>query len=131
MNRRKFLTLTTTAVTVCMTVADKNSIATLPERVVDAGPLSNYAVDGLYGGFRDQGFFLIRKGTQLLALSATCTHRKCKLTAEPDRSFYCKCHGSTFGPGGNVTQGPAKRDLPMFATTVDGRGHLLVKVPFK
>lgn len=99
------------------------------ERLVDAGPVSSYAAEGLYSGFRDQGFFLVRKGAKLLALSAYCTHRKCKLVAESDRSFYCKCHGSTFDPGGKVTEGPAKRDLPSLQTTVDGRGHLLVRVP--
>src|SRR5215471_12520515 len=108
MNRRKFLKLTTTT--------------------VDAGPASEYATEGVYGNFRDQGFFLVRKGARLEALSAFCTHRKCKLTAEPNRSFYCNCHGSTFEPDGKVTAGPAKRDLPILPTAVDGRGHLLVTV---
>ena len=99
------------------------------DRLVDAGPVSNYTVEGLYSGFRDQGFFLLRKGARLLALSAACTHRKCKLTAKPDRSFYCKCHGSMFDPSGKVTEGPAKRDLPVLPTMVNDRGHLLVKIP--
>lgn len=98
-------------------------------RVVDAGPASRYGPDGVYDHFRDQGFFVIRKGKRLLALSAFCTHRKCKLTAEPDRSFYCECHGSTFDPNGKVTAGPAKRDLPMFPVVVNESGHLLVEVP--
>jgi Rieske Fe-S protein len=129
MNRRKFLKLTATAFTVPMTVAGEDTVANHAERVIDAGPVSNYAIDGLYGGFRDQGFFLIRRGERLVALSAFCTHRKCKLTAEPNRSFYCKCHGSTFDLGGKVTEGPAKRDLAALPTTVNERGHLLVKAP--
>ena len=99
------------------------------DRLIDAGPVGKYAPEGLYSGFRDQGFFLIRKGAQLLALSAACTHRKCKLAAKPDRSFSCKCHGSQFDPGGKVTEGPAKRDLPILSTIVNDRGHLLVKIP--
>ncbi len=60
------------------------------------------------GNYRDFGFFVIRRGDQLLALSAICTHRKCKLYAEPDSSFYCKCHGSTFDPCRPVCcKGPA------------------------
>ena len=98
------------------------------ERTVNAGPAGNYSADGVYSNFCDQGFFVIRKGEKLSALSAICTHRKCKLTAESDQSFYCKCHGSTFDPAGHVTAGPAKRDLPVFPISPDERGQLLVKV---
>src|SRR5207302_4423890 len=97
-------------------------------RIVDAGPAANYAADGLYVAYLDQGFFLIRGKGKLLALSSYCTHRRCKLTPEPDRSFYCQCHGSAFDPGGKVTKGPATLDLPSFSTSTDARGHLLVTV---
>ena len=96
--------------------------------MVNAGLVSNYAADGIYNNFQDQGFFVIRKGGKLFALSAICTHRKCKLTAEPDRSFYCKCHGSTFDPCGHVTEGPATRDLPVFPASANEQGQLLVRV---
>ena len=99
------------------------------ERVVDAGLAANYAADGVYDGFRDEGFFVVRRSGKLFALSAICTHRKCKLHAEPDRSFYCKCHGSTFDPGGKVTAGPATRNLPVLAAFINERGRLLVRVP--
>ena len=97
------------------------------EQAIDAGPLSTYSADGLYDGFRDLGFFVIRKGDKLIALSSNCTHRKCRLKPEKDRSFYCKCHGSTFDPNGRVTAGPATRDLPTWPTTVE-KGHLFVKL---
>ena len=97
--------------------------------MINAGPAGDYAADGVYSRFRDEGFFVIRKGEKLFALSAFCTHRKCKLTAESDRSFYCKCHGSTFDPGGKVTKGPAKIDLPMLPVFPNENGQLLVKVP--
>ena len=96
--------------------------------MIDAGPLTNYAADGVYDGFRDLGFFVIRKGEKLTALSSYCTHQKCKLKAEHDHSFYCRCHGSTFDPGGKVTEGPATRNLPTIPT-ISEKGHLLVKVP--
>ena len=97
--------------------------------MVDAGPAENYAADGVYENFRSQGFFLVRKGGRLFALSAICTHRRCKLKAEPDHTFYCPCHGSTFDPAGHVTEGPAKRDLPVFATLRTENGRLMVTLP--
>ena len=107
--RREFLIL------VAATLADRKTVAKAAsaERVVDAGPASGYSSDGVYASFRDQGFFVIRRGKELLALSSLCTHRKCKLSSRPDRSFYCKCHGSAFDPNGKVTEGPAQRDLPI------------------
>ena len=102
--------------------------ATGGEQTYDAGPIANYAADGVYTNFHDIGFFIIRHGGKLEALSSICTHRKCKLTAESDRSFYCHCHGSTFDPDGKVTDGPAKRDLPVLATFTSESGHLMVKV---
>ena len=129
-NRRQFLLLTAGLAAGCKTINDGNSTTVAkPERVIPAGPASNYAADGVYNNFRDQGFFVIRRDGKLFALSAICTHRKCKLTAEPDRSFYCKCHGSTFDPDGHVTKAPARRDLPVFSTTTDENGQLLVKLP--
>jgi Rieske Fe-S protein len=97
-------------------------------KTVDAGLASSYAADGVYEGFRFHGFFLVRRGGKLMAISSICTHRVCKLTAEPDRSFYCDCHGSTFDPNGKVTQGPAKRDLPVYPVHTDERGHVIVVV---
>jgi Rieske Fe-S protein len=130
MTRREFLVLTATACAGC-TAVDNSAKTAAPrgERAVNAGPVSRYAADGVYNAFRDQGFFIVRKGGQLMALSSYCTHRRCKLTAEPDRSFYCECHGSTFDPGGKVTEGPATRSLPVLPASTDAGGHLIVKVP--
>jgi Rieske Fe-S protein len=91
--------------------------------------VGNFATDGVYDAFRSLGFFVIRRGGNLSALSSICTHRQVQLKARPDGSFYCKRHGSTFDPTGHVTKGPAKRDLPILSTSVNAAGHLLVKVP--
>ena len=126
-NRRQFLVLTAvTLVAGIPTIVDSDPVR--KERVVNAGPAIHYAADGVYGGFLDQGFFLVRKGDKLIALSSFCTHRKCKLTAESDHSFTCLCHGSTFSPNGDVTKGPARRDLPAFPTYSDEKGQLFVRV---
>jgi Rieske Fe-S protein len=100
-----------------------------PPRVVDAGLRSTYSAEGLYTVFRDQGFFLVTKNGKTEAISSICTHRSCLLDAEPDRSFFCPCHGSTFSPEGKVTEGPATRDLPVLETSLAPNGHVLVKVP--
>lgn len=131
LTRREFLMLTAAACAGC-TAVDKGGVhagAAGAVKPVDAGPVSNYGADTVYTHFRDMGFFVIRSGGKLTALSSICTHQKCKLTAEPDMSFYCECHGSEFDPRGKVTEGPAKRDLPVLQTFVDGNGHLIVQVP--
>ncbi len=129
LNRREFLLLTMGLAAGCQGgVGVDNATTTGPTRNVNAGPASEYALDGVYSRFQDQGFFIIRRGGQILALSAICTHRNCKLNAKPDHSFYCKCHGSTFNPAGHVTQGPARRDLPIFPISVNAQGQLLVTV---
>ncbi len=129
MNRRQFLILTAAAmVTGCQTMGGGSAVVH-GERVVNAGAVSDYAADGLYTRFRDQGFFVIRQGGQLFALSSICTHRTCKLDAESDRSFFCPCHGSTFDAEGKVTEGPARRDLPTLSSITNENGQLLVTVP--
>jgi Rieske Fe-S protein len=93
---------------------------------IDAGPVATYARVGVYDAYRSLGCFIIRRGGDLFALSSFCTHRRTQLIAEPDHSFYCKRHGSTFDPNGHVTKAPAKKDLPRLAITISPAGHLLV-----
>ncbi len=127
-NRREFLILAVTAVAGCSSLPPGTNSSAPKIRLVNAGPAADYAVDGVYARFRNQGFFVIRQGESLFALSAICTHKKCKLDAEPDRSFFCPCHGSTFNPDGRVTQGPARRDLPKPETFINDKGELMVKI---
>jgi Rieske Fe-S protein len=130
MDRRGFLLLTATAAAAagCEAVNPGGGGAPHAERVVDAGPASAYAKDGVYAQYRDVGFFLVQRGGHLTALSSMCTHRQCKINAETDRTFYCPCHGSTFDPTGKVTEGPATRNLPVYSTVTNAQGHVLVKV---
>jgi Rieske Fe-S protein len=124
-NRRQFLLLSVGLAAGCRSANEENHA----ERVINAGPAAHYAADGVYERYRDLGVFVIRRGDRLFALSAVCTHRRCKLEAEADRTFYCPCHGSTFDAEGHVTARPAKRDLPVLATSVDEHGNLIVTVP--
>lgn len=133
MNRRDFVALLTGAgfalCAGCMSPGGGVVTSTPREaKLIDAGPKSNYAADGVYSTFRQEGFFIITKNGKTEVLSSICTHRSCLLDEESDRSFFCPCHGSTFSPEGKVTEGPAKRDLPVLETTIGANGHLLVKV---
>lgn len=96
---------------------------------VDLGPATEFAADGVYDRSRTAGVFVLRRGGRITALSAVCTHRKCLLRAEPDHTFKCKCHGSTFDADGEVTKGPATRDLPTLPLTTAADGHLIVARP--
>jgi Rieske Fe-S protein len=129
MSRREFLILTAAFATSCSSVENSGAPAAGRERLIDAGPAGDYATDGVYSKFRNRGFFIVRRGEKLFALSAICTHKRCKLVAERDLSFYCPCHGSAFDADGKVLQGPARRDLPVFAVTTDENGKLLVTTP--
>ena len=125
LNRRQFLILSVGFATGCSSTGEEHHA----QRVINAGLARKYAAGGVYDRFHDLGFFIIRKGDALLALSSFCTHRRCKLEVEPDRSFYCPCHGSTFNPQGRVLSGPAKRDLPILSAVVNDGGELIVTVP--
>jgi len=127
-NRRSFLFLSAAFAAGCAAPGGANFSSANRERTVNAGPAAQYLADGVYARYHDLGFFLVRRGANLFALSAICTHRKCKLDAEADKTFYCPCHGSTFDADGKVTQGPARRNLPAYKLSTDENGNLLVKI---
>lgn len=52
-------------------------------------------------------------GTEIVALTLTCTHRGCEVQPLPD-GFECPCHGSEYDGLGNVIEGPARLPLTRF-----------------
>lgn len=53
------------------------------------------------------------------ALLMKCTHQGSELQAAGDH-LYCSSHGSEFDKKGNVSQGPAEKNLRSFPVTVSG-----------
>jgi Rieske Fe-S protein len=130
-NRRQFIILSAATAVGCQagggsSPGGENQPPVLTPVSIDAGPVSAYATDGVYGAWSNQGFFIVRHGSQLMAISSMCTHRRCRLRTAEDHTFYCRCHGSVFDPNGKVTEGPATIDLPVLPSSVDQNGHLIV-----
>ncbi len=128
LNRRQLLVLTAAAAAGCAGPGGGGDPFAGRSRIdLNVGPESAYAADGVYDRYSERGIFVIRRGASLLAISSICTHKYCVLRVSNDKSFYCKCHDSTFDADGHVTLGPARRDLPGFPIVKDEAGNLIVK----
>lgn len=84
------------------------------EGTVRCGALSSLPVDD--ARFVRHGttpLFVVRVSpTEILALSAVCTHLRCIITwRRESRTFVCPCHEGAFDRNGNVLSGPPKRPL--------------------
>jgi len=75
------------------------------------------------------------KGYQgIMAFSKICSHAGCPLGLYEQSTHHmlCPCHQSTFdlSRGGKVIFGPAARNLPQLAITVNSEGYLVAKGDF-
>jgi len=70
--------------------------------------------------FNGASAVLVRKrGGDLIALSAVCTHLGCIVQWEKDQQdFLCPCHGGHYTPEGAVTSGPPPKPLTKLPFTV-------------
>jgi Rieske Fe-S protein len=65
------------------------------------------------------GVFLITRTnpTTFSAIDAVCTHEGCTITGVDGDTYVCPCHGSRYNRNGQVTGGPARASLRLYATT--------------
>lgn len=80
------------------------------DRWTDIAPLASFTAEGNYP-FPAHRAAILRRGDRLAALSLECTHLGC-LVNVVDQGFFCPCHGSEFGPRGELYSGPATAPLP-------------------
>lgn len=80
-----------------------------PSRWTEVAPLRALAGAGIVP-FPGKRIAIIRQDDRLAALSLECTHLGC-LVNTTGQGFFCPCHGSEFGPLGEVYSGPATRPL--------------------
>lgn len=85
-------------------------------RWLDIAPISTLPYD-MTIPFPDKKVALVRKNSKLAAVSLECTHLGCLVTST-GRGFYCPCHGSNFGPNGEVYSGPATSSLPWYVLRI-------------
>ncbi len=79
-------------------------------RWVLVAPLEKFRTDSIVP-FPEYKIAILKMGQKIGAISIECTHLGCLLNVV-DRGFYCPCHGSDFGPLGQVYSGPATVPLP-------------------
>jgi cytochrome b6-f complex iron-sulfur subunit len=74
-------------------------------------------------------FFVIRSNeTDVVALSAVCTHVRCILNVDREhRTIVCPCHEGRFDLKGNVMSGPPPRALPAYEVSMRA-GEVYVRV---
>lgn len=73
----------------------------------------------------DRRVCVVRDGNRLAAISTTCTHLGCIVSAS-DTGFSCPCHGSRYDQDGNVTAGPAPKALAWYKVGVLPNGEVEV-----
>ena len=70
---------------------------------------------------KSSAWVILNDDRTLTAFSPLCTHLGCAYQwAAKEKQFSCPCHGSRFGPAGNVISGPAPRPLDRYAIKVEG-----------
>jgi nitrite reductase/ring-hydroxylating ferredoxin subunit len=73
--------------------------------------------DGTYPFPKRKAALVVRQGRGAV-ISLECTHLGC-LVNTIDEGFFCPCHGSAFGPDGEVYSGPAPGPLPWYPVKVE------------
>lgn len=98
-----------------------------PPQVFKIGNPADFAF-GAPAFLPDERIFVFRDKEKGFAVAnAVCTHLGCTVQYySRDGRFHCPCHGSVFGPGGEVLGGPAPRPLEWLEITLARDGQLTV-----
>jgi cytochrome b6-f complex iron-sulfur subunit len=91
------------------------------ERIVRAGQLEDLRIgEARLVRHGTTPFFIVRQdASQVLALSAVCTHLRCILDYDRERrGLVCPCHAGRFDLAGNVLSGPPPRALASYGVSV-------------
>jgi len=68
-----------------------------------------------------QNILIFNTGTNIVALSAICTHQGCTVGYNAGKNdIECPCHGSVYSTSGSVLVGPAPSALRAYPVTQDG-----------
>jgi len=97
-------------------------------RWIPLAPLARFPLDNIVP-YPEYKIAILRTGQKIGAISLECTHLGCLLNVV-DRGFFCPCHGSDFGPLGQVYSGPAKDPLP-WHEMMDREGRIWVHLGSK
>lgn len=96
----------------------------------DLGPVDDFS-PGSRRMVPEAQAVVIRVEERLVAYSLICPHLGCRV--EPDggntadeAGFACPCHGSRFGPQGELERGPAAEGLRELPLSVNAAGHLIL-----
>ena len=102
--------------------ADAGPVAELKDG--EAKPFS-YEVSAGWEKRKEPGF-LLKRGDEIVAMSARCTHLNCKVRFA-EAQFRCPCHEGVFDIDGNPKSGPVRKPLDRFEAKVEN-GRVKVKV---
>jgi len=92
---------------------DKQGKVTFPESAVPPDGAKFFDFRG------STGVVIRKKGGDLVAFSAVCTHLGCIVQWEKEKQdFLCPCHAGRYTADGTVISGPPPRPLPKLAVTL-------------
>lgn len=98
-------------------------------KTVKIGTMAGLKSNGSLKGKTPKGpVIVVPNGNQVSAVNPTCTHKSCIVDwQKANNKFVCPCHGAEYAVTGKVLKGPAKKDLPVYQTQIEG-DNILVKV---
>jgi Rieske Fe-S protein len=78
----------------------------------------------IYGG---RPAIVVRRGDEILAFDATCTHAGCPVEWSPEKKeFLCPCHKGRFGADGAPAGGPVRKPLARLPVALSPAGEIWV-----